>query len=99
LVPGSAKDFSESRRSAVPIPWRRGRNPYHFRFKVPWKSHTEAIMAKGKEARGLIKLQSSESSHVYFTQKNRNNTKERISLKKYDPTLRKRVLYKEAGKL
>jgi large subunit ribosomal protein L33 len=56
-------------------------------------------MAKGKEARSTIKLQSSESSHCYFTEKNRNNTKERISLTKYDPILRKRVTYKEAGKL
>ena len=56
-------------------------------------------MAKGKEARGTIKLVSSESDHVYYTQKNRNNTKERISLKKFDPVLRKRVIYKEAGKL
>ena len=56
-------------------------------------------MAKGKEARGIIKLVSSESTHCYFTEKNRNNTKERISLKKYDPTLRKVVVYKEAGKL
>ncbi len=56
-------------------------------------------MAKGKEARGIIKLQSSESTHVYFTQKNRNNTKERIQLKKFDPILRKCVMYKEAGKL
>jgi len=79
--------------------WRSSWIPYHFPFKELWNSNTEAIMAKGKEARGLIKLQSSESSHVYFTQKNRNNTKERISLKKYDPTLRKRVMYKEAGKL
>jgi len=68
-------------------------------FNDPLGTDSEATMAKGKEARGLIKLQSSESSHVYFTQKNRNNTKERISLKKYDPTLRKRVMYKEAGKL
>ncbi len=60
---------------------------------------TGDAMAKGKEARGIIKLVSSESTHCYFTQKNRNNTKERISLKKYDPTLRKRVMYKEAGKL
>jgi large subunit ribosomal protein L33 len=57
-------------------------------------------MAKGKkEARGIIKLVSSESSHCYFTEKNRNNTKERIQLMKYDPILRKRVMYKEAGKL
>jgi large subunit ribosomal protein L33 len=56
-------------------------------------------MAKGKEARSIIKMQSSESSHCYFTEKNRNNTKERISLRKYDPVLRKHVVYKEAGKL
>jgi large subunit ribosomal protein L33 len=56
-------------------------------------------MAKSKEARGVIKLQSTESDHCYFTEKNRNNSKERIQLKKYDPTLRKRVMYKEAGKL
>jgi large subunit ribosomal protein L33 len=56
-------------------------------------------MAKGKEARGIIKLVSSESDHCYFTEKNRNNTKERISLKKYDPKVRKVVVYKEAGKL
>ena len=30
---------------------------------------------------------------------NRNHSKERIQLKKYDPVLRKRVMYKEAGKL
>ena len=56
-------------------------------------------MAKGKEARGIIKLQSSESSHTYFTQKNRNNTKERISLRKFDPVVRKHVMYKEASKV
>jgi large subunit ribosomal protein L33 len=56
-------------------------------------------MAKGKEARGIIKLQSSESSHCYFTQKNRNNSKERIQLRKFDPIVRKHVMYKEAGKL
>jgi large subunit ribosomal protein L33 len=56
-------------------------------------------MAKGKEARGIIKLVSSESDHCYFTQKNRNNSKERISLRKYDPKVRKHVMYKEAGKL
>ena len=56
-------------------------------------------MAKGKEARAIIKLQSSESSHCYFTEKNKNNSKERLQLRKYDPTLRKHVMYKEAGKL
>jgi large subunit ribosomal protein L33 len=51
---------------------------------------------KSKYARSYIKMQSSESSHCYFLQKNRNNTKDRLQLKKYDPILRKHVLYKEA---
>lgn len=56
-------------------------------------------MAKSKEARSTIKLQSEASSHCYFTEKNRNNTKERISLKKYDPIVRRKVTYKEASKV
>ena len=56
-------------------------------------------MAKSKEARSTIKLKSEVSDHCYFTEKNRNNTKERISLKKYDPTVRKVVTYKEASKV
>ena len=56
-------------------------------------------MAKSKEARSTVKLKSEASDHCYFTQKNRNNSKERIQLRKYDPTLRKHVMYKEAGKL
>lgn len=56
-------------------------------------------MAKAKEARSIIKLQSEASSHCYFTEKNRNNTKERLTLKKYDPIVRKKVTYKEASKL
>ena len=53
---------------------------------------------KSKEARSYIKMQSSESSHCYYLQKNRNNTKDRLQLKKYDPVVRKHVMYKE-GKM
>jgi len=56
-------------------------------------------MAKSKEARSTIKMKSEASSHCYFTEKNKNNSKERLQLRKYDPTLRKHVMYKEAGKL
>lgn len=45
--------------------------------------------------REKTKLQSSESDHFYYTEKNKTNTQGRIELKKYDPTLRKHVLYKE----
>lgn len=45
--------------------------------------------------REKIKLKSSESHYYYHTMKNKSSTPERISLKKYDPTLRKRVEFKE----
>jgi len=51
-------------------------------------------MAK-KDDRIKIKLRSTESSYVYHTIKNKRNTPERLQLKKYDPILRKHVLFKE----
>ena len=51
---------------------------------------------KSKDARSYIKLVSGESDHCYFVQKNRNNTTGRLELRKYDPTLRKHVMYKES---
>jgi large subunit ribosomal protein L33 len=58
-------------------------------------------MAKKKEgARIKIKLVSVEGEHkgksVYVTYKNRNNTKERIELMKYDRFAKKHVLHREA---
>lgn len=43
-----------------------------------------------------VKLKSTESPHVYHTTKNKRNTTDRLQLKKYDPIVRKHVLYKEA---
>lgn len=51
-------------------------------------------MAK-KGKRILVKMRSSESGHMYYTEKNRDNTKARLELRKYDPHVRKHVLYKE----
>ena len=51
---------------------------------------------KSKDARSHVKMVSSESSHCYFLQKNRNNTKGRLELRKYDPTVRKHVMYKDS---
>lgn len=50
-------------------------------------------MAKKKQEK--IKLQSSESPHRYHTTKNKTQNPERITLKKYDPVVRKHVEYKE----
>ena len=51
-------------------------------------------MAKG--AREPIRLQSTESKHSRWTIKNKRNTTKRLEIKKYDPELRKYVIYKEA---
>lgn len=45
--------------------------------------------------RDKIKLKSSKSHHCYFTVKNKTQTPERITLKKYDPVVREHVEYKE----
>ena len=43
----------------------------------------------------LVKMRSSASGHMYYTSKNRRNTSARLQLKKYDPLVRKHVVYKE----
>ncbi len=45
--------------------------------------------------REKIKLKSSESTYFYFSMKNKTQTPDRIVLKKYDPTVRKHVEFKE----
>ena len=52
-------------------------------------------MAK-KGKREKIKLESSAGTgHFYTTMKNRTHTPGKIALKKYDPVVRKHVVYKE----
>jgi large subunit ribosomal protein L33 len=51
-------------------------------------------MAK-KGVRTLIKMRSTESGHMYITYKNKRNDPNRLELRKYDPLLRKHVLYRE----
>ena len=52
-------------------------------------------MAK-KGARETVKMKSTESNSCYWTVKNKRNTTERMELKKYDPELRRHVIFKEA---
>lgn len=42
-----------------------------------------------------IKMKSAESHFFYHTSKNKSTTPGRLSLKKYDPTLRRHVEFKE----
>ena len=44
-----------------------------------------------------IKLVSSAGTgHYYTTKKNKMNTPDKLALKKYDPVVRKKVIYKES---
>ena len=54
-------------------------------------------MAKG--AREKIRLVSSaDTGHFYTTTKNKRNMPDKMEIKKYDPVVRKHVVYKE-GKI
>ena len=52
-------------------------------------------MAGKKGTRIIVRMQSTESGHFYLTEKSRRNDPQRLELKKYDPTLRKHVMYRE----
>ena len=53
------------------------------------------MAAKG-EARQTIRLKSTESDHCYYTSKNKRKQPDRLERRKYDPIVRKHVLYREA---
>lgn len=52
-------------------------------------------MATNSGARVIVKLRSAESPHVYTTTKSRRNTPDRMELKKFDPVVRRHVVYRE----
>ncbi len=48
------------------------------------------------DKRPIIKLRSTAGTgYTYVTTKNKVNTRERIEIKKYDPVIRKHVIFKE----
>jgi len=51
-------------------------------------------MAK-EGARTNVQLRSTESGYAYFVSKNKRNTSARLELRKYDPIVRKHVIFKE----
>lgn len=53
-------------------------------------------MAKRKADRGPIKLRSTERSHIYLTEKNKRNDANHLELRKFDPVVRRVVLYRES---
>ena len=46
----------------------------------------------------LVKLKSTKSAYIYWTRKHRRKHEGKLEMMKYDPTLRKRVPFKEAKK-
>ncbi|MFT4147684.1 MAG: 50S ribosomal protein L33 [Micrococcaceae bacterium] len=53
-------------------------------------------MAKSHDVRPIIKLKSTAGTgYTYVTRKNRRNTQDRLTLKKYDPVVRKHVEFRE----
>ena len=53
-------------------------------------------MAKKNDLRPLIKLRSTAGTgYTYVTRKNRRNDPDRLSLRKYDPIIRRPVEFKE----
>ncbi|MCB9774969.1 MAG: 50S ribosomal protein L33 [Nitrospiraceae bacterium] len=43
----------------------------------------------------VIRLRSTMSSHCYSTMKNKRHNPDRLELRKYDPIVRRHVLYRE----
>ena len=41
-------------------------------------------------------VSSAGTGHFYTTDKNKRNTPDKLEMKKFDPTIRKHVMYKEA---
>ncbi|OIO51478.1 50S ribosomal protein L33 [Candidatus Kaiserbacteria bacterium CG_4_9_14_3_um_filter_50_16] len=46
----------------------------------------------------LLRLKSTKSNHIIWTRKNKKKVERKIELSKFDPTLRTRVIFKEAKK-
>ena len=68
---------------------------------MPWSQTSSpregsSEMAKKNDLRPLIKLRSTAGTgYTYVTRKNRRNDPDRISLRKYDPIIRRHVEFKE----
>lgn len=53
---------------------------------------------KAKNKRSLVALVSTVSGHRYVVKKNSLNTPDKLERRKYDPLVRKTVIYKETAK-
>jgi large subunit ribosomal protein L33 len=53
-------------------------------------------MAKKKEREKIKLVSTADTGFYYTTTKNRRNTPDKMEMRKYDPVVRKHVLFKEA---
>ena len=54
------------------------------------------MATNSKDKRPIIKLRSTEGTgYTYVTRKNKINTRERLEIRKYNPVLRKHVMFRE----
>lgn len=65
-------------------------------FLIENKFHLAEPMAKKKDVRIVVKMKNEESPYTYYTEKSRRNNPQRMELRKYDPIVRKHVLFKES---
>ena len=64
--------------------------------RTSWPREGSSEMAKKNDLRPLIKLRSTAGTgYTYVTRKNRRNDPDRLSLRKYDPIVRRHVEFKE----
>jgi large subunit ribosomal protein L33 len=71
-----------------------GSNPIEG-YNIPNNKFYGVIQMAKKGNRLLVKMRSTESGHMYYTEKNRRNDQGRLELKKYDPLVRRHVIYRE----
>ncbi|MFW5801087.1 MAG: 50S ribosomal protein L33 [Spirochaeta sp.] len=57
------------------------------------------MASKKKGTLTRVRLKSTESGHCYYTTKNKRNLPDKLEFNKYDPVIRKHVLYRESGKV
>jgi large subunit ribosomal protein L33 len=71
-------------------------NDNHYHCRSPIEIEVTITMAKS-ELRPIVKLRSTAGTgYTYVTRKNRRNSPDRLSLRKYDPIVRRHVEFREA---
>ncbi len=71
---------------------------FHFYTRLYCENRLFLVSSTYMSQIRLIKLKSTKSPHVIWTRKNKKTVERKIEVTKFDPTLRQRVIFKEAKK-